>query len=302
MTTHKLFDVIIIGGSYAGLAAAMSLGRSLRDVLVIDAGKPCNRQTPHSHNFLTQDGKTPQEIATVARQQVEQYTTIQFYEGTAVEGRKTEKGFEITTQSGDRFESKKLFFATGIVDQMPDIKGFTTCWGISVIHCPYCHGYEFRGQRTAIMANGEKAMHITSLVHNLTKDLTVLTNAKADFTDDQRSKLEQQNIPVIETPVTEIIHENGHVQQVVFSDGQQMNFDAVYAAIPFTQSSDIPEKLGCELTEQGFIKVGPFQQTNIEGVFAGGDNTTPMRSVASSVAAGALAGAAINAERCKEQF
>lgn len=302
MATHKLFDVIIVGGSYAGLAAAMSLGRSLRDVLVIDAGKPCNRQTPHSHNFLTQDGKTPKEISTIARQQVEQYSTIQFYEGTAVSGRKTDHGFEITTQSEEQFEGKKLLFATGIADQMPDIKGFAACWGISVIHCPYCHGYEYRTQKTGILANGERAIHLASLVHNLTKDLTMLTAAKADFTPEQLNKLEQHQIPVIETTITEIVHENGHIKHAVFSDGQQLDFDAIYAAIPFKQSTDIPENLGCEFTEQGFIKVGPFQQTNIAGIFAAGDNTTPMRSVASSVAAGVLAGAAINAELCNEKF
>ncbi|HEX2627711.1 MAG TPA: FAD-dependent oxidoreductase, partial [Chitinophagaceae bacterium] len=135
------FDVIIIGGSYSGLAAALALGRALKKVLVIDSGQPCNSPTPHSHNFITQDGKTPKEISTLARKQVEKYNTVKFIEGLAISGTKTVTGFEIQTDSTKIFEAKKLIFATGIKDIMPSIKGHAECWGISIIHCPYCHGY-----------------------------------------------------------------------------------------------------------------------------------------------------------------
>src|SRR5688500_15844678 len=136
METIQEYDVIIIGGSYAGLSAAMALGRSLRQVLIIDSSKPCNQQTPHSHNFITQDGETPKGIAEKAKAQVLKYDTVKFYNGIATEGTKTENGFEIKTQSGGRFTSKKLLFATGVKDQFPDINGFAECWGISVLHCP----------------------------------------------------------------------------------------------------------------------------------------------------------------------
>ncbi len=141
------FEVIIVGGSYAGLSAAMSLGRALRSVLVIDSGKPCNQQTPYSHNLITQDGRPPRQIATAAKAQVAQYPTITFYEGLAVSGVKTETGFAITTQTGDAFTAKKVIFATGLKDIMPDLAGFAACWGISILHCPYCHGYEVRKQK-----------------------------------------------------------------------------------------------------------------------------------------------------------
>ncbi len=153
------FDVLIVGGSYAGLSAAMALGRSLRQVLVMDSGQPCNRFTPHAHNFITHDGKAPADIAQQARQDVARYNTVHFHEGLAVEGRKTASGFEVKTQAGELFFGKKLLFATGIKDHLPDIEGFEACWGISMIHCPYCHGYEFRGQKTGIWANGPRAFH-----------------------------------------------------------------------------------------------------------------------------------------------
>lgn len=298
----KNFDVIIIGGSYAGLSAAMTLGRSLRNVLVIDSGLPCNRQTPHSHNFLTRDGETPHAITTIAKEQVLQYPTVRFLEEKATAAKRIENGFEISTQTGRSFTALKLIIASGIKDIHPDIKGFSECWGISVIHCPYCHGYEFRHQQTAIMANGERAAHLAMLVRNLTNQLTILTNGPAAFETEQLQKFGQHNIAFVENKITEILHANGQVQQLFFEDGSSQPFDAVYAAIPFVQHSDIPSQLGCELTEQGHIKTDNFQKTTIPGIFACGDGASPMRSVANAVYTGNMAGSMINAELCKEQF
>ncbi|WP_026461519.1 NAD(P)/FAD-dependent oxidoreductase [Adhaeribacter aquaticus] len=294
MPKDKNYEVIIIGGSYAGLSAAMALGRSLRQVLIIDSGLPCNRQTPHSHNFLTQDGKTPKEISTLAKQQVEKYETVKFYNGLASTGTKTINGFEIITDANDKFTAKKLVFATGIKDIMPDIKGFAECWGISIIHCPYCHGFEYHNQNTGIMANGAKAFHLASLVNNLTKKITILTTGKAGFNSEQIEKLNKHHIKIIETNISGIEHENGQVKNVIFEDGSQLEFNAIYAAIPFTQHSDIPLSLGCELTEQGYIQVDSFQKTTVEGVFACGDNSVMMRSVANAVYSGNFAGAMVN--------
>lgn len=296
------FDVIIVGGSYSGLSSAMSLGRSLRKVLVIDSGKPCNEQTPHSQNFLTQDGKTPKEISTIAKEQVEEYSTIEFYEGFATSGIKTENGFEITTKKDDKFESKKLIFATGIIDEIPNIKGFKECWGISLIHCPYCHGYEFQNKKTGIIANGDRGFHIASLVNNLTKDLTIFTRGEANFTDEQIEKLRKNNIEIIETEIGELKHQNGMVESLILSDGKVLNFEAVYGAFPFIQHSDIAESLGCEMTEMGHIKIDQFQKANVTGLLACGDNSSPMRSVANAVYTGNLAGAMVNAELTAESF
>jgi len=302
MADNKKFDVIIIGGSYAGLSAAMALGRSMRNVFLIDSGNPCNKQTPHSHNFITHDGEKPAVIAQKAKEQVLSYPTVTYMSDFAVSGMKTDGGFEIKTQAGIKLTAKKLIFATGVKDIMPDIKGFAECWGISVIHCPYCHGYEYRGKRTGIMANGDKAFHVASLVNNLTDQLIVLTNGKADFKEEQFHKLKRHTIEIIETPVAEIEHENGQLKNVILNNGNKLEFDAVYAAIPFRQHSDIPVNLDCELTETGHIKVDPFQKTTVPGVYACGDNSGPMRSVAYAVAMGNLAGAMANMELTAEEF
>ncbi|MGJ1408848.1 NAD(P)/FAD-dependent oxidoreductase [Sphingobacterium thalpophilum] len=302
MKDDKEFDVIIIGGSYAGLSAAMALGRSLRRVLVLDSGAPCNRQTPHSHNFITQDGEKPAVIANKAKEQVKRYATVTLQKGLAVSGRKTLAGFEIQTENGELFSGRKLIFASGIEDIMPSIQGFAACWGISVIHCPYCHGYEFRGRKTAIIANGERAMHLASLVHNLTKELTILTTGETSFNAEQLEKLRTKGITLLEKEISKIQHKSGWVQQVVFKDGELQAFDAVYAAVSFRQHSAMPATLGCEMTEMGHIVVDNFQKTTVKGIFACGDNSSMMRSVANAVATGNVAGAMANKELVDEIF
>ena len=302
MVEDKEYEVIIIGGSYAGLSAAMSLGRSLRNVLVIDSGKPCNAPTPHSHNFLTQDGKKPFDIASTARDQLALYDTVHFCNDLALKGERTATGFEIALKSADKVSGKKLIFATGIKDQLLDIPGFSACWGISVIHCPYCHGFEYRGKKTGILATGEAAVHYALLVSNLTKDLTILTNGEPDFSDEQMSKLRRHNITVIDSKVTEIEHEGGYLKNVILKEGLRVPLEALYFKPPFRQHSDIPEALGCELNEHGYIKIDQFQKTTVEGLFACGDNSSMMRSVANAVSAGNFTGAVVNKELATEQF
>lgn len=302
ITNLKTYDVIIIGGSYAGLSAAMALGRSLKSVLIIDSGLPCNRQTPHSHNFITQDGVRPAAISEKAKGQVLKYDTVKFLGGVASAGMKTESGFTVRAREGEEFIAEKLIFASGIKDIMPDIKGFSDCWGISVIHCPYCHGYEYRGQRTAVIANGEKAFHLASLISNLTSDITILTAGKAGFNDGQTSALKRRGISIIENEISEIEHENGRVKNIVFRGIDKMKFDAVYAAVQFKQHSDIPVSLGCELTETGHLKIDSSQQTTVEGVYACGDNSSALRTVANAVYSGNLAGSMVNRKLTEERF
>ncbi|PWN70369.1 NAD(P)/FAD-dependent oxidoreductase [Chryseobacterium phosphatilyticum] len=299
---NKKFDVIIVGGSYAGLSAGMALGRSLRNVLIIDNGKSCNRQTPHSHNFITHDGRSPGEIADMARKQVAKYDTVEFYESTIVKTKKISDGFVVETSAREKLYAKKLIVASGVKDIMPDIPGFAECWGISVLHCPYCHGYEVKNETTGILADGDLAFDFSKLVFNMTKDLTLLTNGKSVLTPEQIEKLNQNKINLNENEIDRIEHENGYIRKVLFKNGDSVPLKALYAKIPFEQNINVSEDLGCEMTEQGFIKVDFMQKTNIPGIFACGDSVTMMRSVANAVAQGNFAGAVANKELSDEAF
>lgn len=296
------FDVIIIGGSYAGLSAAMALGRSLRHVLIIDSGMPCNRQAPHAHNFITQDGNTPRQISQKAKRQVLRYDTVRFHKGLATSGIRTGNGFEIRTERGETFRSKKLLFATGVVDLLPPVKGFSECWGISLLHCPYCHGYEVRQEKIGLWGNGEEGYEFCKLISNWSKDLILFTNGKSTLTDEQIEKIRANNTRIIEIPVAELEHQGGRIQFVLLEDGSRQKVSAMFARAAFRQHCDIPRQLGCLLTDQGFIKIDELQKTTIPGVFAAGDNATPLRAVSLATAAGTKAGALINKELIDESY
>lgn len=291
--TKDNFDVIIIGGSYAGLSAALSLGRSLRNVLVIDSGQPCNRFTPHSHNFLTRDGEKPADIAAQGKADLQPYKTVAFHEDMAIQATHHQNSFSITTASGATFNAKKLIMATGLKDLMPDIKGLDACWGKTVIHCPYCHGYEFAHATTGVIANGDGGFHYAEMLHNWTKDLTLFTHGAASFSTEQLEKINKKNIRIIETPVAAIEHENGQVKHITTKDGNTYPVTAVYHKATTMQHSDIPEQLGCALTEAGLLKVDEFRETTVKGMYACGDNSS-MRSVATAVYTGSMAGIMVN--------
>lgn len=302
MVTANYYDVIIVGGSYAGLSAAMSLGRALRKVLVIDAGDPCNKQTPHSHNFLTQDGMKPADLAAISREQVSKYDTISFVHDVAIKGEKKEDRFVISTSGGDEYLSSKLLFATGLKDTLPDIKGLAECWGITALHCPYCHGYEVKQSKIGIFGNGDLGFDLSKLISNWTKDLTLFTNGSSTVSEEQTNKLHRHNIRIIEKPIAELDHRSGHLRGVLFTDGTTEELSAIFLRSVLTQKCEIPVQLGCEMNEHGFLIVDGFQQTNIRGIFAAGDNTTMMRAVANAVASGNKAGAVINKDLIEESF
>ncbi|WP_206365316.1 NAD(P)/FAD-dependent oxidoreductase [Sphingobacterium corticibacterium] len=302
MEKKSHFDVIIVGGSYAGLSAAMALGRSLRNVLVIDSGLPCNRFTPHSHNFITHDGSIPKDITDRARSQVLAYSTVAFCSGRVISAHRATDGYSIQVEEGTLYTARKLVLATGVRDLLPDIPGFAESWGKSLIHCPYCHGYEFREKKTGIIVNGEKALHLASLVNNLTDNVTILTNGKADFSEEQTAKLISHGIGIEQEKVVSIEQVNGNIHGVTLTDGRTLDFEALYAAPSFEQHSGIYSDLGCELTESGHIKVDQFQQTTVSGVFACGDCSGMLRSVAYAVATGNIAGAMVNHQMVQDDF
>jgi thioredoxin reductase len=302
MNENQQFDVIIVGGSYSGLAAGMALGRAMRRVLIVDSGLPCNRQTPFSHNFITQDGVPPQLIAAKARIQVERYASVEFKHGRVTEVSITDDGFDVRVEDVPVFSAKKLVFATGVRDLMPDITGFAECWGITVLHCPYCHGYEVRDEATGVLGNGERAFELVRLISNWTKDLTLFTNGPSTLTEDQAGKLRAHHIRIVETTIAELEHTKGQLLRIHFTDGSATAIHALYAMPAFEQHCAIPQQLGCALTDEGYIQVDKQQRTSIPGIYACGDSTARLRTVANAVSTGTTAGMMLNKDLVTEEF
>jgi thioredoxin reductase len=296
MSILKKYDVVIIGGSYSGLSAAMALGRARRTVLIIDSGKPCNATAPHSHNFLTQDGVEPSMIADLGKRQVLAYPSVTYVNGlvTAVNG--SDYKFQVSVSSGEVYTSHKLLFATGVKDILPEIPGFKECWGKSIIHCPYCHGYEYADQATGIIANGDMAFEFGRLIRNWSQNLTIFTNGASTISKEHAKLLQDLNVTIETGLILDLEHQSGFIKSAHLEDGLIVPLQVLYARIPFEQHFAGIVEIGCELTQDGFVKVDDFLKTSVPGIYAVGDCITALRSVAGAVASGSKAGAMLNHE------
>lgn len=302
MKDTNAYDVIIIGGSYSGLAAAMALGRALRKVLIIDSGKPCNRQTPHSHNFLTQDGASPAQIRRIALEQVQAYDTIHIREDLVVSGKREHQHFLLQTASGNTYSGRKLLFASGINDLMPEIMGFSECWGISVLHCPYCHGYEVRGRASGVLGNADTGFDMAKLIAHWSGPLSLFTNGPAEFSEAQHKLLAAHQIRIDERKIKSFRQSKGMLEAIIFTDNSATELEVLYTRPAFRQNCPAAAQLGCTLSEEGYMEIDAQFRTSIPDVFAAGDCVSRMRTVANAVAMGTTAGMMINKELIDEAF
>lgn len=286
------YDVIVIGGSYAGMAAALQLLRARRSVLVIDAGKRRNRFAAHSHGFLGQDGASPAEIARVAREQLHAYPTLTWIENTVEAAAGEKDSFTVTTADGARHEGRRLLFAIGVGDGLPEIEGLADRWGRSVFHCPYCHGYELDRGAIGVIATGPMSVHQAQLIPEWGA-VTFLTNDALTLDEAMHADLIARGVTIEETPIQRLDGE----ADVVLADGRRLAFAGLFTASRNSPSTPIASSLGCALAETPFgsqIGADNMKETNVPGAFACGDVARVPHSVSLAVADGAWAGATIH--------
>lgn len=283
------FDAIVVGGSYAGLSAAMQLARARRQVLVIDAGQRRNRFAAASHGFLGQDGRTPAAIVAEARGQLMAYRTVHWREGAAATASRGADGFAIRTGDGDTVTAGRLVLATGVVDELPAIDGLAQRWGRSVFHCPYCHGYELNEGRIGVLASSELSMHHALMLPHWGQ-VTLFLNDAFVPTAEQYAELAARNVTV----------EGGRVRRLVDSatveleDGRKLEMDGLFTVTRTRVASPLAEQLGCAFDEGplgAYIRTDAGKETSVPGVFACGDAARATGNVATAVGDGALAGA-----------
>jgi thioredoxin reductase len=287
-------DAIVIGGAFAGLSAALQLGRARRSVIVVDAGKPRNRFASHSHGFLGQDGRTPTEILATARGQLAAYSTVAIAPGEATDARATLRGFEVALADGVTVEAARLILASGLIDTLPPVPGLAEEWGRSVFQCPYCDGYEVGGGPIAVLAVNRNSMHQAPLLADWGR-VTFFLNGAFELTDDDRALLTKRGVTVETAKVERWSRNADGGTGVVMDGGRIVPAKALFTATRTALASPIAEQLGCALQDgpQGsYIQVDERQRTSVANVFAAGDAARPMHSVALAVAGGAMAGIA----------
>lgn len=284
------YEVIVIGGSFAGLSAAMQLARAQRRVLLIDAGKPRNRFAAASHGFLGQDGVAPAALMREGLRQLSAYPTVDFVHLEAIEARKADD-FEVTLADGGQATGRRLVLALGLSDELP-LPSMTPRWGVSVLHCPYCHGYEVRGRRLAVIANHPMAAHQGLLLPDW-GPTTFYTQGIFEPGADELAQLEARGVAVERTPVVEVLGAAPATEALRLADGRVVEAGAVFTAPKTQVASPLAQQLGCAFVDGPtgpFIKVDEIKQTSVAGVFAAGDAAQGMHNATLASAAGVLAG------------
>lgn len=283
-----IYDVIIVGGSYAGLSAGLQLARARRQVLVIDAGQRRNRFAATSHGFLGQDGQSPEVIAAEGRSQLMEYPTVTWVQDSALQASQQADGFSIRTLCNGAFQGTRLILATGVVDQLPDIEGLEARWGKRVFHCPYCHGYELDQGRIGVLATSPLAMHHALMLPDW-GTTTLFTNGVFTPDAEQQAQLDRRGVTVQSGEVRRISGERADVE---LEDGRVFSLDGVFT-MARTSISSLAGQLGCESVDGPtgpYLQTDEMRQTSVPGVFACGDTALAAGSVALAVGEGVRAG------------
>jgi thioredoxin reductase len=285
-------DVIVVGGSFAGLSAALQIARARRRVLVVDAGRPRNRFAAHSHGFLGQDGRVPQVITRIGREQLLAYPTAAFAQDEVVAAQSTDTGFAVTLASGARAHAARLVLSTGVEDDLPTIPGLAERWGRTVLHCPYCHGYEVAGGTLGVLATMPGSVHQALLIADW-GEVVLFADASFALDDAQRSALAARGVRVEAVPVQAMTTAVDGYETIVLADGREVTLSALFVATRTRFSSPLAESLGCAFDDgpQGpVIRVDAKQATTVSGVFAAGDAASAMSNATLASAGGVLAG------------
>ncbi|MBP2299567.1 NAD(P)/FAD-dependent oxidoreductase [Azospirillum picis] len=287
-----IWHAIVVGGSYAGLAAALQLARARRSVLVIDEGVRRNRFAHKSHGFLGQDGRPPAEIAAEARRQLMLYRTVTWQAGRAERADAGPGGFSVVDGAGARYDSLRLILATGVQDHLPPIPGLAERWGRSAFHCPYCHGYELNQGRIGVIAVSPLSMHHALMLPDWGAT-TLLLNGAFEPDAGQSAELARRGVTVEAGTIRSI----GGTADLSMDDGRLLSFDGLFVMPRTSAASPLAAQLGCALQEGPlgpYIETDPMQETSVPGVFACGDAARAAGSVTFAVSDGAQAGVALH--------
>ena len=289
-------DAIIIGGSFAGLSAAIHIARAGRSVCVIDTGSPRNRFAEASHGVFGQDGDEPRTMIAKARTQLELYPTVRTIAGDAIGASAIPGGFEVRLGSGDALTAAKLVLAFGVSDVLPGVPGLAERWGKSVLHCPYCHGFEYAGRRLGVLQTMPMSAHQAILIADWGPTTLYLNGENAPDAE-TLAKLKRRGVTLEPASVLELRGESSGLSSILLSNGQEVDIDALYLAPRTRLNSPIAEQLGCLLDDGPLgpvIRTDAAKLTTVPGVYAAGDVARVPHNATWAAADGVTAGVSLH--------
>lgn len=299
-TVERHCDVAVIGGSAAGLAAALQLGRQRRSVIVVDSGQPRNAPATHIHGYLSREGSPPSEITIVGREEVRSYG-VEVLAGEVSSVSHLDKDhFRVELVGGHVIVARRALAATGLVDELPDIDGLAHHWGRDVVHCPFCHGFEVRDRCIVQIVTHPMGLHPTALFRQLTSRLTVVVQNNVDVGDAEIEVLRAGGVEVRRGEVRRIITgEDGHVAAVELANHERIHADVVAVAPRFRARTEPFVPLGLEPAAHpsglgDFVETDMTGATPVPGLYAAGNVTDPGQQVIQAAANGSRVGAVIS--------
>ncbi len=301
-TVERLCDVAVIGGSAAGLAAALQLGRQRRSVIVVDAGEPRNAPSAHMHSYLGHEGIAPSELTAIAREEVRSYG-VEVLAGRAIDvTHSADTRFRVELVGGHSITARRVIAATGLVDELPDIDGLAEHWGGDVIHCPFCHGYEVRDRRIVQIVTHPMGLHTAGLFRQLTQRLTLVVHDGVDEDQPELDALRAAGVRVVDERVRRVVTgDDGRVAAVELSGGERIDADAIAIGTRFSPRleafaslglSPVPHVSGLGET----VSAAPTGETSIPGLYVAGNVADPTQQVLQAAANGAWVGGMISAD------
>lgn len=292
----SILDVVIVGGGAAGLTAAQVLGRARRDVAVIDSGSPRNAPAAHMHGYLSRDGMPPAHLVSTGRDEARGYG-VDLIDGqvTDIERREVDPGFTLRLDNGRELLTRTVLVSTGLRDVLPEIPGVRDRWGIDVLHCPYCHGYEVREKALGVLGGEarEMSLHQALLLRQWTDDVVFFTNG-IDLSTDERSRLTAHGVDVVESAVRGLVIDDDQLRAVELDTGALVPRTAVFVAPRFVPHDAILTALGCDIGPNGFVITDPTGRTSVPGVWAAGNVANPRAQVITAAGEGSAAAIALN--------
>ncbi|SDJ43946.1 NAD(P)/FAD-dependent oxidoreductase [Streptomyces indicus] len=297
---RQSYDVVVVGGATAGLSTALGLGRSRRSVLVVDAEQPRNAPAAHMHGFLSRDGMPPAEFLAVARREVEAYG-VEIVSGRVAKVEPDPEGeVDVTLADGAVVHARRVVIATGLVDELPRIRGLAERWGRDVLHCPYCHGYEVSDRAFGVIAGPEMGAHQALLVTQWSKDVTFFLHQVEELPDEQWQQLAAAGVRVVTGEVAEVVVEDDRLTGVRLASGEFFAREVLFTATrPVARTEMLPELTGDAVQQTPF---GPFPavdavgRSKTPGVWIVGNAMGPAEMVVNAASAGYRAATQINAE------
>ncbi|WP_102026344.1 NAD(P)/FAD-dependent oxidoreductase [Salirhabdus sp. Marseille-P4669] len=268
-----IYDCIIIGGGFAGIQAAIQLGRYKHRVLVIDADFGRSTICRSYHNILGYpDGVSGLELRQIGKKQAE-VLGVQFHIDKVEHINPNEETFQLTTKKGNRFSAKRLLLATGIMDRIPIFKQVEPTLGTSVYVCPDCDGYEVKDKKTIVMGSGDVGANMALTLTYWTTELTYINHEQKPISEDNCRKLAQHNIQYRTEPINEVQIEDNLFQGVTLESGEEIRGERGFVAFGGNKvESDLAKQLGVERLENKHIVTDPrTKMTNVKHVWAAGD-------------------------------